>query len=220
MKQKPDEIQANVVEALKRLRQAEQAMSHLVANEDSVRSAASRPANDVRGDPFFRSISPGPDPLANTERSAPTGDTLFALVVKLLGGRRVWKTAPTNRLEVHEAIRAGISSEALSFVLQTMSEIPADKILDVIGLSRRTAQRRASAPQTPLSQEQGGRLWKLAEILAKTTELMGDRKSAERWLNAPALALSGRVPIDLMTTQAGAEMVEQLLTRIEYGVYT
>ncbi len=162
-------------------------------------------------------ISPAPDKrLASpATRSARFGD-----VVKLLGGRSTWRKTPTNGLEVHEAIEKGISSRALTCVVDAVTEIPPDKLLDIVGISKRTVQRKANAPDTPLSQEQGSRLWKFAEILATATELLGDQKSAERWLTSPAIALDGRAPVDLMTTQAGTEMVEQLLIRLEYGVYT
>ena len=39
-------------------------------------------------------------------------------------------------------------------------------------------------------------------------------------LSTPAVALDQRRPIELLSTAVGAELVEQLLTRIEYGVYT
>lgn len=153
---------------------------------------------------------------------APGRDELIGEVVRRLGGRRVWSKAksPTTRLEVHEAIERGIPGKALGFMLEHVTEIPSQKLLNVIGISQRTVQRRAEAPDVPLSQDQGGRLWKFAEILTTATGLFGDQKSAERWLDSPAIALEQHAPVELMTTQAGAELVEQLLTRLEYGVYT
>jgi putative toxin-antitoxin system antitoxin component (TIGR02293 family) len=43
---------------------------------------------------------------------------------------------------------------------------------------------------------------------------------AERWLTAPATALDQRRPIDRLASTSGVEMVEQLLGRLRYGVYT
>jgi putative toxin-antitoxin system antitoxin component (TIGR02293 family) len=161
-------------------------------------------------------------PSARIEHAAPMGDAFISDVVRRLGGRQIWAKAkaPTTRLEVHETIRRGIPGKALGFVLGHVTEIPRDKLFNVIGISQRTVQRRAEAPEVPLSQEQGSRLWKFAEILTTATGLFGDQKSAERWLNSPAMALEQNAPVDLMTTQAGAELVEQLLTRLEHGVYT
>lgn len=140
--------------------------------------------------------------------------------VKLLGGQAAWKKAPTNRLQVHEAIRRGFPGKTLTYMVQNAVDIPSNKVFDVIGISRRTVQRRASRPGEPLSQDQSNRLWKFAEIFSATIELFGGRGAAAHWLTSPSLALEQKAPVDLMTTHAGAELVEQLLGRLEHGVYT
>ena len=43
---------------------------------------------------------------------------------------------------------------------------------------------------------------------------------AEQWLVQPAAALDRRTPLELLDTAAGVEMVEDLLVRLDYGVYT
>jgi dihydroorotate dehydrogenase len=60
----------------------------------------------------------------------------------------------------------------------------------------------------------------VAEILAKATMVLGLQKEAEQWLERPAISLNNRRPIDLLTTPEGVELVEDMLQRIEYGVYT
>ena len=59
-----------------------------------------------------------------------------------------------------------------------------------------------------------------AETLAKATEVLGSKDDAQRWLEMAALGLDGQRPIDLLQTPAGAELVNDFLTRLEYGVYT
>jgi putative toxin-antitoxin system antitoxin component (TIGR02293 family) len=86
-------------------------------------------------------------------------------------------------------------------------------------MSLRTFQRRKDAPAKPLNQEQSGRTWKFAEILAKASSVLGSQEAAEQWLERPAIGLEQRRPIDLLATQAGVELVEDFLERLEYGVY-
>lgn len=50
--------------------------------------------------------------------------------------------------------------------------------------------------------------------------VLGLQKEAEQWLERPAISLNNRRPIDLLTTPAGVELVEDILQRLEYGVYT
>jgi putative toxin-antitoxin system antitoxin component (TIGR02293 family) len=60
---------------------------------------------------------------------------------------------------------------------------------------------------------------KLDEILAKATAVFGSPQEAERWVEQPAIGLGQRRPIDLLATPAGAKIVEDFLTRVEFGVY-
>ena len=75
-------------------------------------------------------------------------------------------------------------------------------------------------PTKLLSLEQSGRIWEFAEILARATSVLGSRQEAEGWLIRPAMALEQRRPLDLLATSEGRRMVEELLERMEYGVYT
>jgi putative toxin-antitoxin system antitoxin component (TIGR02293 family) len=60
---------------------------------------------------------------------------------------------------------------------------------------------------------------KFAEILTRARTLFGSQTAAEQWLEQPATGLDQRRPIDLMTTPAGVELVDDFLGRIEYGLY-
>ena len=87
-------------------------------------------------------------------------------------------------------------------------------------MSPRTHQRLKSDKAQKLSSEQSGRTWKFAEVLAKATALFGSQEVAEDWLTKPATALDRHTPLEMLDTPAGLEVVEDLLTRLDYGVYT
>ncbi|MDB5984108.1 MAG: hypothetical protein JWQ69_5123 [Pseudomonas sp.] len=70
-----------------------------------------------------------------------------------------------------------------------------------------------------MTAEQTNSTWRLATVLSKAEEVLGDRQQAVNWMTSPAMGLEGRAPIDLLTTQMGFELVEDFLTRMEYGVY-
>lgn len=74
-------------------------------------------------------------------------------------------------------------------------------------------------PSDTLSVAQGGRAFKFAEMLAKATVVLGSREAAVQWLTTPAMGLDQQKPIDLLVTPVGTQLVEELLDRIEYGVY-
>lgn len=140
-------------------------------------------------------------------------------VSALLGGKRVLKQVVQDGLDAHRLIGAGLPGEALSYLESQLTVLDVTAFEKAIGMSLRTLQRRRADPGQPLSVEQSGRVWKFAEILAKASEVMGSQRDAEEWLNEPAIGLNGYRPLDLLTTSAGAELVENFLGQIEYGVY-
>ena len=68
-----------------------------------------------------------------------------------------------------------------------------------------------STPLTPQS---------LAPVLARAIEVFGNSEKATRWMERPNRALSQKTPVQMLSTPAGRKEVEELLGRIEYGVYS
>lgn len=58
------------------------------------------------------------------------------------------------------------------------------------------------------------------QVLDRAAEVLGSRGRARAWLRRPALGLGGQRPADLICTPEGAQQVQDLLGRLEYGVYT
>jgi len=144
----------------------------------------------------------------------------IAKVMELLGGQHVLRRQLQDPLEAHEMLLRGLPGRALTHLVEHLVVLSwDDSFARAIGMSLRTYQRHASAGKKLLSQEQSGRTWKLAEILAKATDVLGSREAAEQWLEHPAIGLNQRRPLDLLATPAGVEMVENFLERIDYGVY-
>ena len=139
----------------------------------------------------------------------------------LLGGARVLRHRLHGAIEVHEALSRGLPRSALTHLIGQVAVLRDPAGLErAVGVSQRTAQRFKLAPDKKLSPEQSGRAWKFAEILAKATEVLGSQEDAEDWLKRPAMALDQRRPLDLLASPAGAQLVEDLLIRMKYGVYT
>lgn len=144
----------------------------------------------------------------------------LAAVAGLLGAPSTFRKVPKNPLEAHEMILEGLPSRALSYLVENLFILRwDDSFARAIGMSHRTYQRHTSTKAKQLSPEQSGRMWKLAEILAKASSIFGSKEEAEQWLERPAVGLNQRKPIDLLATPAGVELVEDFLVRLEYGVY-
>lgn len=149
-------------------------------------------------------------------------DTGIGRVVGLLGGRSMFDYPFATMLDAHENIQQGFPSRSLlAFLDQFPSMGREDTIDKVVGVSLRTFQRHKKAgAKDRLNREQSGKLYKAAEIVAKAVDVLGSAEAAERFLDEPVMALDRKRPIDLLSTPAGAELVEKHLVRLDYGVYT
>lgn len=58
------------------------------------------------------------------------------------------------------------------------------------------------------------------KALVRAEDVLGTKEKAQRWLKSPIRALGGVTPLSLLDTDAGAEQVDIILGRIEYGVYS
>jgi putative toxin-antitoxin system antitoxin component (TIGR02293 family) len=61
---------------------------------------------------------------------------------------------------------------------------------------------------------------RFARLLGKAIKVFGSEDDARQWLGSPQVGLGGSAPLDYATTEIGAREVENLLGRIEYGVYS
>jgi putative toxin-antitoxin system antitoxin component (TIGR02293 family) len=147
-------------------------------------------------------------------------DPLLKETLDLLGGTSVIKGTIRSDLDAHEVIVKRFSAKAFRYVFRHTTTLNQSDVSNAAGVSLRTAQRISARPSELLSPEVSGRLWKFAEVLAKAIEVFGTRDDAEKWLGTPALALNKKRPIELLRSPVGVELVEQLLGRLDYNVYT
>jgi putative toxin-antitoxin system antitoxin component (TIGR02293 family) len=148
-------------------------------------------------------------------------DREISRTVEVLGGAKVLKRSVRSRIEAHDLIAHGLRAGAIHHLVRHLVLLSShNKLEKALGISERTYQRHRAKPEKRLSTEQSSRAWKFAEILGRATDQFGSEEEAGKWLERPAMALNRRKPIDLLSTTAGVELLEELLTRMEYGVYT
>lgn len=141
--------------------------------------------------------------------------------VHLLGGEKAMEAKVSNAFEAHEVLMKGLPAGALLHLVSSVGFLEqGDALSNAIGISLRTLQRmKGKSADELLSREQSSRAWRFAEIFGHAVEVLGSEAAAEDWMNKPAFGLSNRRPVDLVATSAGAEVVEEYLTRMEFGVY-
>jgi len=103
--------------------------------------------------------------------------------------------------------------------LQASLAVPAEKLAPMLGISKATFHRRKGAGSR-LKPAVSDRVVRLARLLGQAAKVFGGLDDAKRWLNSPQFGLGGAVPLDYAKTEIGVREVENLLGRIEYGVYS
>jgi putative toxin-antitoxin system antitoxin component (TIGR02293 family) len=82
---------------------------------------------------------------------------------------------------------------------------------------RRTLTHRRARHEA-LSRDESDRAVRIARIASLGEQVFGDRERSWRWLRAVKRQFQGRSPIQLIATEAGARLVEELLYRIDEGM--
>ncbi len=81
---------------------------------------------------------------------------------------------------------------------------------------RRTLVHRKSRRE-PLTHDESDRAVRIARIASLAEEVFGDDAKAARWLRKPKSRFDGRTPFDVLSTEAGARLVEEMLLQLDYG---
>src|SRR5438034_7184723 len=102
--------------------------------------------------------------------------------------------------------------------LQDSIDLPFEQLAAKLCISRSTLQRRKAAGR--LSPDESDKVLRFARLLEHATDVFGDVDKGRAWLKHPQYGLGGAVPLDYAETEIGAREVDNLLERIDYGVYS
>ncbi len=115
-----------------------------------------------------------------------------------------------------QEIREGLPVERF-FELEEALGVGTARLASVVGIPVRTLQRRKEDGR--LTKEESDRLDRVFQLVGQAAGVFESSSAAREWLTRPQIGLAGFVPLDLADTGAGIREVENLLGRIDYGVY-
>ena len=126
------------------------------------------------------------------------------------------RVAFSRSLDLNRQIRQGVSFAALTR-LQKQYGLSRSELLTMLVISQSTCRRREF--EGKLSVDEGDKILRYARLLDLALELVnGNRENALQWLSTPNRALSGETPVNYAQTGVGAEVVRDLIAKIEHGV--
>src|SRR5262245_27090135 len=127
------------------------------------------------------------------------------------------RALPAKEAVAH--VRAGLPIGELD-ALRELLGVTVEALAGKVGISIATLSRRRQRRE-PLDVGQSDRVLRYAELFRQALTLHdGDEDAARAWLKSPARALGGETPLERAETEVGAREVENLVGRLEHGVYT
>ena len=123
-----------------------------------------------------------------------------------------------DNLKLAKKVEAGFSFDALER-LGKVTGLPLERLRAAVRITPRTLTRRRK--EKKLSPEESDRLVSISRLLAQTFELFeGNMEAGLIWFQSPNRALGGQSPLQAATTETGTREVENLIGRLEHGVFT
>jgi putative toxin-antitoxin system antitoxin component (TIGR02293 family) len=137
------------------------------------------------------------------------------LALERLGGKRLLGVEVRAEADFLKVLERGVPVSALAELTRQEALSPDD--IDRLIIPRRTLAHRKAKAQ-PLNRVESERAVRVASVTALAEETFANKDKAQRWLRRPTALLGGKRPLDLLDSEPGARVVEQLLYRIGHGI--
>ena len=98
------------------------------------------------------------------------------------------------------------------------SGVSREALAKAIRVSLRTVQRRQETDGR-LDPAASERLVRLADLYAHAAKVIGDDALARQWMQTPRDVFDDRTPFEMAGSELGAQEVDNLLLRVEHGVF-
>ena len=143
-----------------------------------------------------------------------TADTIVALWG---GPHSLGRPLIESENDLIPLLRQGLPFAALESTM-TAFALSREEVAAVLALPLRTFARRKKEQR--LAADESDRLYRLTRIMAHAEQVFHSCAKAAEWLHRPNRALNGAIPLQLLDNEIGATQVDDVLGRIEHGVYS
>lgn len=132
-------------------------------------------------------------------------------------GHPLLKEQDLSITQVIGAIEKGLPVTMFEKITKELN-LPGKELARIIRIPKSTLAMRKKRGR--FSFEESERLFRIQRLLSKAVDVFGDVEMARKWLREKAYGLGDVTPLEFAKTEVGAREVENLLGRIEYGVFS
>ena len=138
-------------------------------------------------------------------------------ISSILGGPHLLGQTIRSTNDLIEIGRKGVQKKCFLLLAKYMNTSP-NQLAKLLPITERTLQRRN--PTDALNRETSECILQVAAVIAKGAEVFDDKDRFLAWLNQPNTTFAGQIPVSLLDSRFGADIVLNELGRIEHGVFS
>jgi putative toxin-antitoxin system antitoxin component (TIGR02293 family) len=135
-----------------------------------------------------------------------------------LGGKSLLNTSITTYYDLILLSRIGISKASAESLIGFTGMSKKSFVEDILNMSIKTLERKEASDK--LDKRASSLIIEVARVLEHAYRVFDEKEKVKRWLSKPNNALHGESPLSLFSIPIGIGMVQDVLTRIEEGVYS
>lgn len=138
--------------------------------------------------------------------------------IDLLGGNGIVTKPIRSEFDLISLSNEGITKASLDALISHLGISKKAFSENILDASVKTLERKKSTDK--LDKRTSSHIIEIAKVVEHAFEVFEDEEKVKGWLNAPNRALNGIKPIDLFYLPTGLGMVNDILGRIEHGVFS
>jgi putative toxin-antitoxin system antitoxin component (TIGR02293 family) len=139
-------------------------------------------------------------------------------LVYLLGGKGMITKPIRSGFDIISLSNEGIAKASLDALISHLGISKKSFSENILGVSVKTFERKKSTDK--LDKHTSSHVIEIAKVVEHALAVFENEEKVKTWLNTPNRALNNTKPIDLFYILTGLSMVNDILGRIEYGVYS
>ena len=122
-----------------------------------------------------------------------------------------------NTTQLISQIKKGLPLKIFEQLCRNLG-VPEKELCRILKIPPTTLARRKKNGQ--LSFEESERVFRIGRLYDRALEVFKQPELSRKWFREPAWALGDVTPLEYSDTELGAKEVEDLLGRIEHGVFS
>ncbi|HEY4326558.1 MAG TPA: antitoxin Xre/MbcA/ParS toxin-binding domain-containing protein [Mucilaginibacter sp.] len=138
--------------------------------------------------------------------------------VHLLGGKSIVDKPIRSEFDIISLSNEGITKASLDALIGHLGISKKAFSENILDTSVKTLERKKSTDK--LDKRTSSHIIEIAKVLEHVFSVFETEERVKNWVNTPNRALNNMKPIDLFYLPTGLNMVNDILGRIEEGVYS